>query len=76
MSRRYRVLRWNRPREIPNAGSPPPGFALPMKANDKNTKAFPLVDVKFGSGVVLLKELRFWVIYCTVILLARMLGWF
>ena len=46
-----------------------------MKANDKEVKAFPLVDGKFGSDVLVLRELRFWLLFGAAIALARYLGW-
>ncbi len=56
------LSRWNCPREIPNAIRIPPGFALPMKANDKDTKAFRLVDGKFCLSKWWAVELGFWLI--------------
>ena len=46
-----------------------------MKANDKEVNAFPLVDGKFGSGILVFRELRFWLLFCAAIALARYLGW-
>lgn len=50
------------PHEIPNAKPAAPGFALRMKANDKDTKAFPLVGGKFCLSKWLAVELGFWLI--------------
>jgi hypothetical protein len=50
------------PHEIPNANRPAPGFSRPMKANDKSTKAFPLVDGKFCLSKWWTAELGFWLI--------------
>ncbi len=59
--------------EIPNASRLAPSFALPMKANDKATKAFPLVDGKFCLSKWWAIELGFWLIMA----LAAALGpWF
>ena len=62
------------PHEIPNASRLAPRFALPMKANDKDTRAFRLVDGKFCLSKWWTIELGFWLVMAVAAALGPWLG--